>query len=172
METLKQTSREYFRTLSIIHMALVGGLVICTLFILLLLSVFMEKEIVVDMSSVFIYIISIVVLGGIALGILLYKSRLEILIQSRNLSEKMSKYRDLLILKYVLQEGPAMLSILLSLITHNLIFLFFALLNIGLLILWRPSKSSVIRELQLKQYEVDIIENPQSIIAESEIAND
>lgn len=132
----------------------------------------MEKEIVVNSTLVLIYVIPLILFGGIALSILLFKRRMESLAQIRDLKEKMSGYRGCLILKYALVEGPALLSILSALITHSVVFLFFALLSIGLLIYWRPTKASVINNLRLKQYEIDIIEKPDSVIAESEIATD
>ena len=78
----------------------------------------------------------------------------------------MTNYRGVIIVRYAFLEGPAFFAFVSALLTGNLIFLAFAGLVIIFMIYWRPTKSSVISDLELNQQEISIIENPDSIIAE------
>lgn len=165
METTKQTSNEYFKALSIVHLVLTIGLVFMGLIGFYL--IFSGKvSNMTDLNGVFLYIVPIFILGGLFGSNWIYKNKLNGLKEENDLKTKMTNYRGILILRYAFLEGPAFFAFVSALLTNNLLFLAFAALMIIFMIYWRPTKSSVIVDLELSQREIAIVENPDSIIAE------
>ena len=166
METNGQTSKEYFRTLSIIHLALVIGLVLFGPIVsyLILSNTMLNKT--ADLNKTFIYIVPIFILGGLFGSNWNYKNKLSELKEENDLKTKMTNYRGIFIIRYAFLEGPAFFAFVAVLLTSNLLFLAFAGLMIIFMIYWRPTKNSVIADLELNPQEIATIENPDSIITE------
>ena len=166
METTKQTTKEYFKTLSILHLALTIGLVFLGLIGFYLIFSGIMSNNMTDLNMIFYYIDPILIIGGLYGSNWIYKNKLSALKEENDLKTKMTNYRGVIIVRYAFLEGPAFFAFVSALLTGNLIFLAFAGLVIIFMIYWRPTKSSVISDLELNQQEISIIENPDSIIAE------
>lgn len=166
METTTQTSNEYFRALSIVHLALTIGLVCMGLIGFYLIFSGTMSNNMTDLNMTFLYIVPIFILGGLFGSNWIYKNKLSGLKEENDLKTKMTNYRGILIIRYAFLEGPAFFAFVSALLTSNLLFLVFAGLMIIFMIYWRPTKSSVIADLELNQQEIAIVENPDSIIAE------
>ena len=166
METTKQTSKEFFKTLTIIHLALTFGLVFVGIIgSFLILSGKMTNN-GNDLNKIFLYIVPIVSLGGLFFSNLIYKNKLSELKEKNDLNIKMTNFRGVLIVRYAFIEGPTFFAFVATILTGNLVFLAFIVLMILAMIYWRPTKNSVIADLELNYQEVEIINNPDSIIAE------
>lgn len=166
METTKQTSKEYFKTLSILHLALTIGLISIGLVgFYLIISGIMSNN-MTELNMIFYYVNSILILVGLFGSNWIYKNKLNGLKGENVLKTKMTNYRGVLIFRYAFLEGPAFFAFVSALLTGNLLFLAFTGLVIIFMIYWRPTISSVIADLELNQQEISIIENPDSIIAE------
>ena len=168
METVKQTSKEYLKTLSILHLALTVSPVIFGLvgFYLISIGSILIDSAVLDM--VFTYIVPVFIVGGVFGSNWIYKNKLNQLKEENDFNLKMSSFRGALILRYALLEGPALFSVVVAMITSNPLFLVFTGIMVGFMFYWKPTKDTVIADLQLSQQEIIILENPDAIIAEWE----
>ena len=165
METTKQTSKEYFRTLSILHIALILGQVFFALItVFLIINKIMIGQ--RDLSVILAYITPIFTLISLFFSNYFYKKKLKPLQESNDLKYKMTNYRGVLVIRYALIEGPSFFSIVVTLLTSNLVFLVLPVLLIIWMIYLKPSKYRVLTDLELDENEIEIINNPDEIIAE------
>lgn len=167
METSKQTTKEYFKTLSVVHIALIIGIVFFGLITSILIisgknSNGQEDEI----FEILFYMVPIFSIIGYFGSNYFYKTKLAALRKINDLKIKMTEYRGAMIMRYAFIEGPAFFAIVAALITNNLIFLLFAAMMVLIMVLWRPTKNAIIADLELSMQEVDIIEDTDAVIAE------
>lgn len=165
MENTQQTSKDYFRTLEILHAALIAGQVFFGLIVSFLIISGNADVGSADLSMVFSYIVPPFVLIGLFGSNYIYKTRLAKLRSSNDLKYKMANYRVALIIRYAFLEGPILFSIIVTLLTGNLLFLVFAGLLLSFMIYLRPVKNRIIADLGLSIEEIAIINDPDSIIA-------
>jgi hypothetical protein len=166
METKPQTSKDYFRTLQIIYIALIAGQVLFGLMALFLHQMIGLDAGLNDLKSVFIYIVPIFIVGGYFASRILYKNSLKKAKSRASLIEKMSDYRAALVVRYALLEGPSFFAIVSYLITGYLPFLVMACFIIMIFFTMKPSKESAVSDLELNPYEEQSILDPDKIISE------
>jgi len=169
METTKQTSKVYFKALTIIHLALTLSLVFVGLIGSFLIFSGKMSNNMTDLNEVLLYIIPVFSLGGLFVSNWIYKNKLSELKEKKDLIVKMANYRDILIVRYALMEGPTFFAFVAIMLTGNLVYLAYLILMILFMIYWRPTKNSVIADLELNLNESTIVLNPDSIIAEFNI---
>ncbi|MFN4852981.1 MAG: hypothetical protein ACK5JC_01030 [Bacteroidota bacterium] len=165
METTKQTSQEYFKILSKLHLAMIIGVFFMGLIVAFLITSGTMSNDMGDLNETFLYIVSIAVLGGLYASNWIYKYKLRGLKEENDLKTKMTNYRGIFIHRYTFIVGPAYFSIFAVLLTSNLLLLVFTGISLLFMIYWKPTKTSIINDLELNQQEISIIENPDSIIA-------
>ena len=166
METTKQTSKEYFKTLSVLHLVLTTSLVFLGLIGSFLILSGKISNSMSNQNKIFLYMVPIFTLGGLLFSNWFYKNKLSELKANNDLNIKMTNYRGILIVRYALIEGPTFFAFVAVLKTGNLLCLPFIGLMILAMIYWRPTRNSAIADLELSQQEVAIVENPDSIITE------
>ncbi len=169
METTKQTSKVYFKTLKIIHLALTLGIVFVGLIGSYLIFSGKMSNNMTDLNEVLFYIIPVFSLGGLFVSNWIYKNKLSELKEKKDLNAKMANYRDILIGRYALIEVPTFFAFVAIMLTGNLLYLAYIALMILFMIYWRPTRNSVIADLELNLNESTIVRNPDSIIAEFNI---
>lgn len=157
MENLKPTSEEYFKSLGIIHFALIAGQVLFGL-----LSCFLEltkslEPSTTDAKGVLIYIAPVLVLGGFLFSNILFKNRLKSIDRNSEIMLKLTDYREALIVRYALLEGPSLFSIVSYLLTGNIIFILSAAIIVLYFLTLRPTKEKAIRDLELNADEEMIL---------------
>lgn len=166
MEPTKQTSQQYFRILSILHLALTLGLVFAGVIgTVLILSGAMSAN-GTELTGILSYAIPMVSVVGLFLSHLVYKNKLSELKEMIDLNIKMTSYRGVLILRFAIIETPAFFAFVAALLTGNLLFLVYVAMMILFMIYWRPTINSVSADLGLNPNHSAIIRNPDSIIAE------
>ena len=165
METTQQTSKQYFRTLSIMHIALIIGLVFFSLIVIYLI---ISRQLTGDigLAHIFLYIVSLFTLAGLFGSNLIYKNKIAKIKTNNDLMAKMTNYRSAMIIRWAFLEGPAFLSIVAIMLSSNLIFLSFTGLIIARMIYLRPTMKTAIFDLELDQKEIAIMEDPESILIE------
>ena len=97
METTKQTSKEYFKILTIIHFALTLGLVFAGLIGSFLILNGIISNNITDLNKILLYIIPIVSIGSLFVSNWIYKNKLSELKEKKDLNIKMTNYRGILI---------------------------------------------------------------------------
>ena len=166
METTKQTSKDYFKTLTIVHMALVGGIVFFSFTMEFLILNGINSTEMSELSTTFLYVVSGFVAFGFIASYLIYRKRVRDLKDESELINKMTGYRSAFIVRLALLEGPAFFTIVIVFLTGNSLFLLFAGLIVGYMIYLRPTKEAVANDLELNPDDMSRIQHPDAIIAE------
>jgi divalent metal cation (Fe/Co/Zn/Cd) transporter len=163
METIKMTSAGYFKSIKIVHLALVIGVVFFAL-----VSVFLQINGFGTLGELInnglLLIIPLLALIGIFGSNFIFKKRLRKIVDKTNLNEKMEDYRSALILKFALIEGPSFFAIVAYLLTGNYIFLGTAVVLIIVFLIYTPSRTKFISDLELTKDESDLINNDKAEI--------
>ncbi|GGF34648.1 hypothetical protein [Echinicola rosea] len=167
MKTQPQTSKAYFKNLTILH----GMLLVAQIAFFTAAYFFTDRSMVSneELNSLFTYLIPVLVLAGIAGSNLLFRKQLAKLIETDTLKVKLTGYLSSLVIKYALLEIPAMLSIVAYFITANYLFLGMAVVVLIVFVLDRPSMGRTITDLQLSMAERQKVENPHEEVAEVNI---
>jgi hypothetical protein len=163
METIKMTSGEYFKSIKIVHIALVVGVVFFAL-----TSVFLQIKgfgtVGHEIDKVLLIVVPIFTLIGIFASNFVFKKKLNEIRKKSNLKEKMEEYRSALIIKLALIEAPSFFAVISFLLTGNYIYLGLAVILIIVFIIYTPNKTKFINELELTKKESDLIYNSESEI--------
>jgi hypothetical protein len=92
------------------------------------------------------------------------KKSLEEAKNKTTLSDKLTKHKEALIIKYAFSEGPSFLGFIFIMLTGKFYFGIFPLLFIYLILKNRPQKETLISELELNMEELNLINHPDTII--------
>lgn len=145
--TIKLTPNGFVKTLSIIHLALLSGLII-----FLIIAYTQNKEWLLninDTSDVFFFIAPILAVGGILAGNFLYDKQIDALSTKNSLREKLTGFQTASIMKYALIEGPALLAIVSSMNSGNLFYIIIAVALIVYFFFQKPTKEKIESHLKL-----------------------
>jgi hypothetical protein len=160
MTNKPQTSREYFNLLSLVHLALVFGVVV---FITLVYFLFFNEE--PDNSNqimlIFVALVSVVGFFG---GRQMFRARVQAASAEPQLQNKLQAYRSALIAQWFLLELPALLGGIGFTMTSNLVFLAFSLLFLILLGLAYPSRERLLSHLELTPLQAAKVKDPNAIV--------
>ncbi len=166
METLKQTSKSYFMALTLMHLALVGGIVFFGGIMTFLITSEAGSPGMSDLLPAFLYVVPIFFVLGIISSFLVYRKRVGDLKNEQDLTSKMTGYRGAFIVRLALLEGPAFLAIVVTFLTGNLWFLLFAGFIALYMIYLRPVKETIASDLDLNYDDIAKLKNPDYLIAE------
>ena len=162
-EKITITSREYFKTIKIIHIAMIMGIIFFGI-----VAIFNQSSlgfpICEQITKIYLILVLVFVVFGIIASNMIYKKKLVKIKEKTSLKEKLEEYRGALIIKFALVEGPAFLLILVFLITGKYFLLGLAALMVGILVFYSPSIEKAINEIELSENEAKIIENPDAEI--------
>ncbi len=157
-------SKDYFRAIQIVHLALVAGILF-----FVLISVFMQANAFGTMDDESNNLLMVFALAFAAIGIasskILFKRKVRKCNANTTLAEKLDEYRSALIIKFASLEAPSFLSIVIYLLTGNTIVLIIAGVLIIVFIMYRPTKEKLIGDLELDTKEKALINNPEAIVA-------
>lgn len=167
MTIQKQTSKQYFRSLTILYLGLlIGQLAFSAITLYFNLGLLFQPD--DSLRDIFIYIVPILVVNGFVTGHLIYKSRLKKIKNYNSLISKMRDYRGAMIIRLAMLEGASLFAIVVYLLTADLIFIAMTGLIIAYFIMLRPTIEKISMDLELNSTERMKIENPSEIIAEFE----
>ncbi len=157
------TSGEYFKSIKIIHIALLTG-VVFFMAISFLLQLDGFGKVGKEVSNILLIIISIFSLFGIIASNIIFKNKVNEISKKSSLKIKMMDYRSALIVKLALIEGPSFFSVVAFLITGEYIFLGIALILIIVFLIYTPGRTKLKNDLALSKKESEIIDNPDTEI--------
>ncbi|MFA6951117.1 MAG: hypothetical protein WCQ70_10575 [Lentimicrobiaceae bacterium] len=162
MQTTRLTSKEYFKTLRIVHFAIIAGITFFGL-----ISYFIHQTGFEDsskeMQNMLIYLIPMFVLVGYLVSNVLFRNRLSHCKGRSELNEKLNDYRSALIIRWAFLEGPAFLAIVAHLLTGNIKYLAWAGIIIFYLFAIRPTISKAVTDLGLNYDEEHVLKDNQVI---------
>jgi hypothetical protein len=167
MEQKVQTSKEYFKILSILHSALLGGQLLFAMVVFYLnMNGQFSNDDSGEIGSIFQFLVPAIIVAGVFGSSVLFKVQLKSIKAKPELKDKLNDYRGASLIKYAMLEAPSMFAIVCYLLTVNIIFLGYAGLIIVLFLLNRPSPESAVNDLELNQSDKMKILDPNAIVGE------
>ena len=164
METNHQTSKEYFKLTSIIHLYLILGIVLLGLVNYFFIIDFHQVDTQSGLAKLLVYLVPGLVVVGIVASNVIFVIRMNVLKESTDLTLKMMGYRESLIIRYMLLEGPALFALIGVFMTNNINYLWYDVIVVVLLVLKRPTRKAAIADMHLNQQEIAMLKDPDSII--------
>ncbi|TLX76617.1 hypothetical protein E9993_06930 [Labilibacter sediminis] len=160
-----QTSKIFFRTLTIIYSAmLLGQLAFISIVIFLKLP--SGRIDASGFSFPFSVVLPFLTITCLIASSIVYR----VLVKSAQLKEKlvdkMPIYQSALIVKLALIEGPSLFSVVIFLMTGQVYFLIFTLILLLIFITSKPGRQKAIDELKLDMSESELVRNDDSIICQ------
>ena len=163
MKQSQLTTGEYLKALKVIHIGLTAGVVLFLIIAVVLQLTGFEPELK-ELEMILLGVTAVAAFSGIFAGNMIFRKRLEQLIELKNLNEKLTGYQSALIVKYALIEGPAFFTVVAYLLTTNVLFPVIAVFLVVVMVLSAPRKDKLITDLNLSMKETSILENPDSVI--------
>jgi energy-coupling factor transporter transmembrane protein EcfT len=164
MEIHQQTTKSYFKMLSIIHLFLVLGIVLFGLVVIFIITDFQHPDNDSGLAKLFVYLVPGMVIAGIVASNMISTFRLNALKENNDLNVKLKGYSEVLIIRYMLLEFPSLFALVVIFMTSNMNYLVYAGLLVVLLIIKRPTIKLAIADLKPDQKEISFLEDPNSII--------
>ena len=137
---------ESLKTLSIIHLALVGGILAFGIFKFINNGTFVANA---DPKDVFIYVIPVVAAFGYFMSQFMFKKQLLAIDRTDTLTLKLAKYQAASIVKYAFIEGPAFLAIIAYGFNGNALFLVIAIFLVVYLFMQKPNQKKFMEDVPL-----------------------
>ena len=162
---MDQTSKQYFKSMQIVHMALVLGV---TSFTIIAFFLNYKGQFSSDdgyITHIFHIVTPILFACCIIASIMIHKLGLKKIKLKNTLSDKLEAYRALFIKRFALLEAAAFFAIVVFMVTSNIIFMSYAAFIIILFVLFRPTKEKIIMELELEPKDRELVDNPDAIVA-------
>jgi hypothetical protein len=169
MKTKTQTSKEYFKMITSIYVAVIILQVVFGLVAYVYVSTGGSISEDPEMRKTLIYIVPVLVIAGFSGGNMLMKNRLDKIKLKPELVEKMPEYRAATILRYALLEFPYFFSIVAFLLTKDLLFLGFGGIILVIFLTIIPTREKAIFDLELGQKDKDKVNDPYASIAEVKV---
>lgn len=142
------TPKSFLRTYTLIHLVLTSAVLI---FGILMFLQTKNQELSFNYTGdVMIFIVPFIAVAGILAGNYLYGNIIKGLASKTTLMEKLNGFQTASIIKYALLEGPAFLGIVAFMNEGNQYFLIISSLLLGWLIMQRPTRDKVERDLKLE----------------------
>lgn len=168
MERKVQSSRQYFKFLSLVYGLMLMtqvGITVVVFFLRTMQSDFIKKE--DNLNGIFQYVVPLIGLIMPILGWILFKKALNDIKERESLSEKLSKYQNGLLLKYAFFEGPTIFTAVAYFLIGNYLFLSVGGLLILLFLTQHPTKHKLINEIPLTPLEISQLNNPEAQVIET-----
>ncbi len=147
--------KNYFKTLSIIHLSLVLGLAVFTGFVLFQNKGFKANT---NEDNVFLYIVPIAALIGYFGSQLVVKKLMGTIKRTATLQQKLSTFQSSQIIKFACIEAPAILGLFAYYSSGNALPLVISICLLAYLVVQRPNKERLLRFTPLTPDERRLIE--------------
>ena len=162
---MQQSSKEYFKILNVIYIAIIFSQVIFAGIIFIIIYMGLFSSFAPDLIIPFIIVALFSLVGGIVVGKIVFQNRLNIAKEKANLKDKMAEYRAAIVIRYAFLEGPTFFSLVSLLLTGYTLFLIVPGIVITFFLTIRPTPDRAVMELELNNEESQQVYNPDAIIA-------
>ena len=168
MTTISQNGEDYFKSLRLIHLALIAGQVffIATVFALQYTGGFGFGA-DADFETIFSLVVFALTIGGYLASRFFVDARMAKLVHESSLPLKMEQYRANMIMRWAFLEAPSFAAIIGFMLFGQWMFLLVSVLLIGLTAIASSSRASAENTLQLSTEEIARLDDPAEIIAGS-----
>jgi hypothetical protein len=164
METLKQSSKSFFKALQLIYYALIA----IQLF-LAGITIFINNNPdlrpgVVEFNTIINIVLPLFVLADMLLARYLFQSRLKVCKEYNSLNEKLNMYRAAIILRFAIITGAANFSFIVYLLSGNLLILGLGGFLLLLFLMFKPTPEKAVSDLELTLNDREKLLDPSGII--------
>jgi hypothetical protein len=142
--------KNFIKSLSIMHLFLVGGLSIFTIWVIVQINSFNTST---EGDNFYLYLVPVFALLGYFGSQVIFKKITSKIDINTRLEEKLKKYQSALHLKYALIEVPAFLGLYAYYSTGNALPLVISICLLAYLFVQRPNKENIIKSVPLNQDE-------------------
>jgi hypothetical protein len=165
MEQQPVTSKQYFKTLSIIYYTFIVGQILLII-IAFTSQYFMEKIITsYKIQGMITILMSFLGVLGFFAGKFLFKNDLKKISAEASTEQKMQSYKSALIKKYSMLEFISLCAAIATFLTGENIFLTFSLIIVLLFFIDKPSAIRAAKDLALSPEDSLRIQKPDEMIA-------
>ncbi len=147
---VKLTPQSYITTITIIHLGMFTGVAIFAIVVYLQLDEGSELKINYSEDLLF-FLVPLAAVGAYFLGDMLFHKKIDALIETNSLKEKIMGYQTAFIIRLALLEGSAFFALSAYIIMQNLYYLLIFGLILLLFLLLKPSKQKIENDLKLNQ---------------------
>lgn len=142
--------KSFLKSLNIIHLFLVAGLSVVTLYVIWQINSFNASN---SEDNLFLYVVPILALIGYFGSQLLFRKLTTRINPSIALEEKLKKYQSFLLIKYALIEFPAFIGLMAYYSSGNALPLVISICLLAYFSVQRPTKENIIKWVPLSQEE-------------------
>lgn len=167
MRTQAQSSKEYFKNMSILY-----NMLLITQIAFFTAAYFLTEKPEnpdVDFKLFLKFLIPTLVLAAIFGSSIYFKKQLIKIKQNKQLKDKLTGYITALVVKYAMLEVPAITAIVAYFVSADLLFLGLAGIMIIIFLLHKPSQSKTISELSLSPEEKQKVLDPEAMVSEVKV---
>lgn len=135
-----------FKTIQIIYGALIGGIAVFTIVVFTLID---NPTYEIDSNDIFTIVVPLFAIGGVFLSNFLYQSFINKIPRTASLNSKLVQYQTATLIKGACLEAPALLAVVATFLSGNIIFLGIALLLVVFMYLKFPKREKFKEEVKL-----------------------
>ena len=159
------TSKEFIRSLVIIHIAMIMGLIFFAVVAVYLHMSGSFTTNTAELRDIFLIIVPLFAFGAFMGSRFIFSMKLNQAKEKSDLTDKINEYRSILIIRFALLEGAALFSLVIYLLTGDYIFLIIAGLMVVYFSLLKPTTDKLIFDLELGHDDKAKIMNPDETVA-------
>ena len=148
--------KNQLKIINIIHLSLMAGML---LFFIVVIVVIRSNEMNInkDLDKIFTIIVSVYGLIAMFSARLIFNLIISKYTSGTDLQDKIFKYRSAKIVSWAILESGCILSIIATMLTSNYLYIAVLIFLLGYFYMLRPSRQSLINDLQLNSQEKDLI---------------
>jgi hypothetical protein len=141
----------FFKTINLIFFALIAGISAFSIIVYTLI----DKSIFVipTTNDIFVFIVPAICVVGIVVGKLMYTKLTGPITSEKPIEKRIQILSSAMIVRYALTEGPALLSIVIVMLSENLFYYLFTALMLVVFVSLKPNKDKLSDALQLTSTE-------------------
>jgi hypothetical protein len=159
------TSKQYFKTLTIVYWAQAFSLLLFS-FVIYFLILGGDRSTAPSSEAGWSFALPLVLLIALASSYFLFRYMVKAIDPKLRLQEKMPKYASAILIRSALVELPGLFAAIVAYMTFEVYYLGGSLMMVFVFFVLRPSKKTVAEDLQLSQKERAAIEMDDAIVSE------
>jgi hypothetical protein len=160
------TTSAYFRTLGLLHLALIMGQIVFALmaFVVKLIGAYDTAALAPELYNILLYLAPGTAVLGIGTSWLVFSSRVKSLRSLSNPADQYTGYRSACILRYAILEAPSLVALVCFILTGDYLFLTIPAFIILVFFLIRPTKMAYISHIQPGYDQQLLLDDPHAVL--------
>ena len=148
--------KNQLKTINIIHISLIAGMLLFLVVVIVAIQN-MVRNINEDLDKIFTIVVPVYGLIAMFIARLIFNLIISNYSAGTNLEDKIVKYKSAKIVSWAILESGCILSLVATMLTSNYLYVAVFIFLLGYLYMLRPSRQSLINDLQLNPQEKDLI---------------